>query len=139
MKKVVAVVLIIVAVLMSGMFVWGFIDSQNKENAVEERIDEKADQNTQQQPSEETVAIDEKIITSAELSKHNKSSDCWVAIRGNVYDVTSYLDEHPGGADLILNYCGKDATSAFNNKGGGGKHSARAEALLENYLVGPYN
>ncbi len=139
MKKVVAVVLIIVAVLMSGMFVWGFIDSQNKEKAVEEKIDEKPDQNTQQQSTEEEVIIDEKAISTAELSKHNKSSDCWVAIRGNVYDVTSYLDEHPGGADLILTYCGKDATSAYNNKGGEGRHSSNADALLSEYQLGKLN
>ena len=73
MKKVVAIVLIIVSVLMGGMLVWGFIDSQNKENAVEEKIDEKVDQNTQQQPTEEEVVIDEKTISTTELSKHNKS------------------------------------------------------------------
>jgi cytochrome b involved in lipid metabolism len=105
---------------------------------VEEKIDEKVDQNTQQQPTEEEV-IDEKTISTTELSKHSKSSDCWVAISGNVYDVTSYLDEHPGGADLILTYCGKDATSAYNNKGGEGKHSSSADALLAEYQLGKLN
>jgi cytochrome b involved in lipid metabolism len=35
---------------------------------------------------------------------------CWVIIKGLVYDVTNFLDEHPGGAGIILKYGGKDAT-----------------------------
>ncbi len=39
-----------------------------------------------------------KRITAAELSRHNNASDCWVAIKGKVYDVTAFLYEHPGTA-----------------------------------------
>jgi len=35
---------------------------------------------------------------------------CWVIIKGEVYDVTNFLDDHPGGAAIILKYGGKDAT-----------------------------
>jgi cytochrome b involved in lipid metabolism len=35
---------------------------------------------------------------------------CWVIIKGQVYDVTNFLDDHPGGAAIILKYGGKDAT-----------------------------
>ena len=135
LKKVVAVFLIIFIALMGGMFVWGFIDGENKEKAVEEKVE----QDAPEQPVEEATTASEKQISSTELAKHNKSNDRWVAIRGNVYDVTSYLDEHPGGADLILNYCGEDATSAYNTKGGEGKHSAKADALLADFKLGQLN
>lgn len=36
-------------------------------------------------------------VTHAELAKHNKINDGWIAIRGNVYNVTRYMDFHPGG------------------------------------------
>jgi cytochrome b involved in lipid metabolism len=136
MKKAVAIVFVIVAVLMSGMLVWGFIDAQKKESDVENKVQ---DVPTTNENTEEAIQQEAKSINLSELSKHNKSNDCWVAIRGNVYDVTSYLDEHPGGADLILNYCGEDATSAYNNKGGEGRHSSKADSILNTYLLGNLN
>lgn len=36
-------------------------------------------------------------VTHAELTKHNKIHDGWIAIRGKVYNVTRYMDFHPGG------------------------------------------
>jgi len=136
MKKAVAIIFIIVAILMSGMLVWGLIDAQKKESAVENKVQ---DVPTTTENTEEVTQQEVKSINLSELSKHNKSNDCWVAIRGNVYDVTSYLDEHPGGADLILNFCGEDATSAYNNKGGEGRHSANADSILNTYLLGSLN
>lgn len=36
-----------------------------------------------------------------EVSQHSSEGDCWLVIRGKVYDVTKYVDLHPGG-DIIL-------------------------------------
>ncbi|ORX38823.1 FAD binding domain-domain-containing protein [Kockovaella imperatae] len=52
--------------------------------------------------------------TAEEVAKHNKESDCWVIIDGQVLDVTNFLSEHPGGAKAILLYAGRDATEEFN-------------------------
>lgn len=49
-----------------------------------------------------------------EVRKHNTKDDCWVIIHGNAYDVTDFLQEHPGGAAIIVKYAGKDATKAFD-------------------------
>ncbi|KAJ7103392.1 FMN-dependent dehydrogenase-domain-containing protein [Mycena belliarum] len=48
-----------------------------------------------------------------EVAKHNSQGSCWVIIKNNVYDVTDFLQEHPGGAKIILKYAGRDATSAY--------------------------
>ncbi len=48
-----------------------------------------------------------------EIGDHNSAEDCWVVIKKQVYDITTFLDEHPGGKDIILEYAGKDATEAF--------------------------
>jgi predicted heme/steroid binding protein len=37
-----------------------------------------------------------------QLAEHNKEGDAWLAIRGQVYDVTSWVNAHPGGKDTIL-------------------------------------
>jgi len=75
-------------------------------------------------------------ITLSEVSNHSISSDCWLVIDGNVYDVTKYIPSHPGGSQ-ILQGCGKDATSIFNSRPNDGtSHSDRARVLLPNYQVG---
>jgi L-lactate dehydrogenase (cytochrome) len=37
-------------------------------------------------------------ISSAELEKHSTRHDCWVAVHSKVWDLTDFIDEHPGGA-----------------------------------------
>jgi cytochrome-b5 reductase len=41
-------------------------------------------------------------VSHQELAKHNKFDDCWMAVRGKVYNVTKYLDFHPGGAEQLM-------------------------------------
>jgi hypothetical protein len=75
-------------------------------------------------------------LSTAELVKHNSSADCWLLINGKVYNVTNYLYYHPGGVGMITTYCGADATTAFETKGGRSAHSGYAYSLLGNYLLG---
>jgi cytochrome b involved in lipid metabolism len=75
-------------------------------------------------------------LTTATVATHNSLSSCWLIISGKIYDVTQYIPFHPGGQNAILSYCGKEATTAFETKGGGGSHSINAHTLLANYLVG---
>ncbi|XP_012278953.1 cytochrome b5 reductase 4 isoform X2 [Orussus abietinus] len=56
-----------------------------------------------------------RVVTSAELAKHNKRDDAWIAIRGIVYNVTRYLDFHPGGVDELMKGVGTDGTKLFDN------------------------
>lgn len=53
-------------------------------------------------------------VTTEELAKHNTPSDCWIAVHGKVFNVTPYLDFHPGGVDELMKGAGKDATEIFN-------------------------
>jgi L-lactate dehydrogenase (cytochrome) len=54
-------------------------------------------------------------ITKEELSKHISQDDLWIAINGVVYDVTNFINDHPGGSKPLLKYAGTDATEAFGN------------------------
>lgn len=76
-------------------------------------------------------------LSLAEIAKHNSEADCWIIINGKVYDVTSYLQSHPGGADQITPYCGENATAAYDTKGGrGNPHSSLADSSLGTILLG---
>lgn len=72
-------------------------------------------------------------ITLAEVAKHNSWTSCWSAINGNVYDLTSWIPNHPGGEQNILVICGKDGSVAFN-----GQHSrsTRAQTILIGFKIG---
>lgn len=52
-------------------------------------------------------------ITKGELSKHTHPKDCWVALGGKIYNISSYLDFHPGGVNILVKFAGKDCTSIF--------------------------
>ncbi|PKI62463.1 hypothetical protein CRG98_017087 [Punica granatum] len=73
-----------------------------------------------------------KIFTMQEASQHSSKDDCWIVVDGKVYDVSSYLDEHPGGDDVVLAATGKDATDDFEDAG----HSREAMELLETFCIG---
>ena len=62
--------------------------------------------------------------TLAEVATHNSGASCWTAINGEVYDVTPFIDQHPGGSGAILSLCGIDGSEAFNNQHGGQRRPA---------------
>lgn len=77
-----------------------------------------------------------KTFTAAELAAHSTESDCWVAISGKVYNVTTIIPTHPGGPEAIVPFCGKDATVAFQERAGKGPHPEQAQNNLANYYEG---
>lgn len=52
-------------------------------------------------------------LTMAEVAKHATPTDCWSVVTGTVYDLTGWIDQHPGGVGPIESMCGVDATDAF--------------------------
>ena len=73
-------------------------------------------------------------IGFAELCRHNAYDDLWLAIDGIVYDVTPFMDDHPGGGDIMLSAAGKDGTDDFEDVG----HSPHARELLKRFKVGTF-
>ncbi|KAG8641932.1 cytochrome b5 [Manihot esculenta] len=73
-----------------------------------------------------------KVYTLAEVSEHNQPKDCWLVIEGKVYDVTKFLEDHPGGDEVLLSATGKDATDDFEDVG----HSSSARAMMDEFFVG---
>jgi uncharacterized membrane protein len=71
--------------------------------------------------------------TLAEVSRHNSAGDCWAAIDSVVYDLGAWVDQHPGGAQRILDLCGTDGTSAFRGQHGSAEGP---EKVLEGFAIG---
>ncbi|XP_045484540.1 cytochrome b5-like isoform X5 [Pieris rapae] len=74
----------------------------------------------------------DKIITLEEVKKHRRKNSVWIVIHNDVYDVTSYLEEHPGGEDALLEVAGQDGTQAFEDVG----HSDDAREILKKFKIG---
>ncbi len=78
----------------------------------------------------------ERRVGRDELARHRTAPDCWMAIGGQAYDLTSYLPRHPAPPSVMTRWCGRDATEAFATKGLGRPHSAAARAMLPPYRIG---
>lgn len=70
-------------------------------------------------------------FTTSEVAMHNSATDCYLIVNNNVYDVSSYINMHPGGRRAITSRCGKEVTGIFASI-----HSNRAWDLLKNFKVG---
>ena len=55
-----------------------------------------------------------KKYTFDDVQQHRSQDSCWVVLYGSVYDVTSFLPEHPGGSKIILQLAGTDATEEYD-------------------------
>jgi len=80
-----------------------------------------------------TAAKASTSLTLADVAKRNTAAECWAVVSNTVYNLTAYINSHPGGARNITNLCGTDATSAFNNQHGG---QSRPNNVLAGFEVG---
>uniref|UniRef100_A0A667GJ73 Cytochrome b5 reductase 4 n=1 Tax=Lynx canadensis TaxID=61383 RepID=A0A667GJ73_LYNCA len=71
-------------------------------------------------------------VTEEELKKHNTKDDCWICIRGFVYNVTPYMEYHPGGEDELMRAAGSDGTDLFDQV----HRWVNYESMLKECLVG---
>lgn len=69
--------------------------------------------------------------TLATIATHNTEADCWSAINGSVYDLTTWVSRHPGGTNPIVRLCGTDGSTAFTRKHGSTPKPQAALVLLK--------
>lgn len=71
-------------------------------------------------------------VPKEELKSHSTREDCWTCINGKVYNITPYVDFHPGGVEDIMKCAGRDGTALFNKY-----HSwVNPERLLASCMIG---
>ncbi|MEI6327581.1 MAG: cytochrome b5-like heme/steroid binding domain-containing protein [Candidatus Roizmanbacteria bacterium] len=86
---------------------------------------------TSTQPAGQTIQTTlSGSLSLDEISKHPTEGDCWSAIDGKVYDLSSFTSKHPGGP-VILGVCGKDGSELFH-----GKHGDREKQRVESMIIG---
>ncbi|KAK7451131.1 fatty acid alpha-hydroxylase [Stygiomarasmius scandens] len=76
-----------------------------------------------------------RIFDEEELAAHKSVSSCWVSRNGKVYDITSFLPDHPGGDDIIVQYAGKDVGNVMADTNEH-EHSDAAYDMLDEYFIG---
>ncbi|CAH8310005.1 unnamed protein product [Eruca vesicaria subsp. sativa] len=114
----IAVIGLLLGFLISALFL---IQGKRRSNGGEEK----------KQSSNESEKSKPKSYSKSEVAVHNKREDCWIIIKDKVYDVTSYVEEHPGG-DAILDHAGDDSTDGFF----GPQHATRVFDMIEDFYIG---
>lgn len=75
------------------------------------------------------------LFSVEEVQQHHTEKDAWIVHRGKVYDVSEFLERHPGGKDILLAYAGQDVTTLMTQEELH-KHTAFAYGWLGKYLIG---
>lgn len=140
------VVILIILILLAGSYlVYSIYNSQDSEASDSSTTVAQDQSLNQQNESNNTVEISnkspiyenaesEQVYTLAQVAENNNKNSCWTIIDGNVYNITSYVPNHPGGESDILKICGLDGTSLFNKPS---EHiSGGARNILDSFRIG---
>ncbi|KAJ8337152.1 hypothetical protein SKAU_G00383720 [Synaphobranchus kaupii] len=83
---------------------------------------------------EEQEAVNQtvKYYMLSDVEERNTFKSTWIIINHKIYDVTKFLEEHPGGEEVLREQAGGDATESFEDVG----HSTDAREMAESFLIG---
>jgi cytochrome b involved in lipid metabolism len=85
-------------------------------------------------PSASAAAVPGAPYTIAKVKTQASAASCWTVISDNVYDLTKWIGQHPGGEGAIKSLCGTDGTKDFLAMH---RNQSKPEARLDSYLLGP--
>jgi hypothetical protein len=128
--KIISLAILALIILAGGYFIYSSNSSEEVDTTNESNSSQAADTTTE-------------TFTAEQVAEHNTEDDCWTIVDGNVYDLTSYIPQHPGGSDILL-ACGTDGSRLFNERttedgqevGSGSPHSSSAAKSLEKLKIG---
>lgn len=132
-KSLVAIIVIIILII-AGI-AWVFADSSRGEIEYTDAVPATTTSNSVSDAGANDVAGSSTMAyTLADLASHKDAKSCWVAIDGSVYDMTSFIGQHPGGDVAILSLCGRDGSEDFHEEHGMG--GPQQQAVFTKYKVG---
>lgn len=124
MNKTKIVLVIIIALVIVNLVAGIVFLSGEKEVEDDEKSNDSGSQTTQTTTqttgTTTTPSSTPQTITLSNLARHSSRTDCWIAYRNKVYDITTFLPVHPGGASTIAPFCGTSNgfENAFTNQHG---------------------
>jgi cytochrome b involved in lipid metabolism len=138
------VLILVILILLAGSYLAYSLYSTNQTDETNtsdlaNQISQESDMSQVEEPDEVTSPTDENTksgqrYTLAQVAENNNKDSCWTIIDGNVYDITSYIPNHPGGESDIVKICGKDGSQLFakpqEHKDGG------ANNVLSRFKIG---
>jgi cytochrome b involved in lipid metabolism len=71
------------------------------------------------EPESPDADAESDVFGMEEVAENNTQESCWAVMDDTVYDLTGWIDQHPGGPERIEQLCGTDATDAFDRQHGG--------------------
>lgn len=110
-----------------------FVYSQNRPTATPASSTPASQTSTNTDGNDVVPAASAQMYTFAQVAQHDGATSCWTIIRGSIYDLTSWIANHPGGERAILGLCGEDGTEDFTERHGG---QALQEAALASFKIG---
>lgn len=110
---------------------WGGRVAADSEADTQAPIAQESDDQSSSSP--EQPATDQATLSVELVSTYSSADACWSIVNGQVYDLTPWINEHPGGSSRILGMCGRDASADFSGQHGG---EQRPEEILQGYLLG---
>jgi len=123
-KKIIIAIVIVLIVIFCINFLKSSSSSDSATNKTIDKI-------TGQTKQTDTSTL--KTFTAQEVVTHGNSSSCWTIINNEIYDLTSFIQNHPGGDKAILSLCGKNGTDAFTKQHGG---QSKPENTLAKFVIG---
>lgn len=109
------------------------VENQNATTTTTSSTETLVTTSTTQETTSSSTVTTPKTYTLANVAEHKDATSCWSVVNGVVYDLTSWIANHPGGKKAILSICGKDGTQAFSGKHGG---QERPETTLASFKIG---
>lgn len=100
--------------------------TENESTDTDESTTEDIEAEEEQDPSDDVLTMDQ-------VEENDSPDSCWAVMDGTVYDLTDWIEDHPGGADRIEGLCGTDAAEAFEAQHGGAE---RPEGQLAEFEIG---
>lgn len=125
-------------IILIGLGIWMFMGNgtpASPEGTSDEMMEGEAT-TTDSGAASGTVMAGTETYTIEEIATHNNAESCWSAIEGGVYDLTEWINKHPGGPQAILgNLCGKDGTAAFEQMHGN-HPTQKPQTVLATFQIG---
>jgi len=133
MKKfyVIIGVVVLIVLMIPAYFYWKG-QSRNAQTAtVQDQVtSQSSDEKNNSEHDAQKIST---VYTMSDVQKANTEEKCWTVVEGKIYDITSFLNKHPGGKANVMKICGNDGTSMFNKKHG---EQPKPEQTLQQFLIG---